>query len=451
MIVMKFGGTSVQNSDAVRRLLAIVGERALQKPVVVVSALSGVTDTLIKIAHLTSKGEVEQAITLTKSLEERHLIMAGELLSQTPEILSETEEIIVKLFAKLTEVVKVISILEELSDMSMARILSYGEILSSNIIFRAMKSAGMRVAFADARSFMITDSVYLKGEPQTEIICKRVPELLNREYQNNDIIITQGFISATVDGVGTTLGRGGSDYTAALIGMAADASEIEIWTDVDGVHTTDPRRVENTKSIAVMSFSEAAELSFFGAKVLHPATIQPAVERSIPVRVLNSMEPQRMGTLILKDDEVKVSGVKAISFKENIIVINIFSMKMLNSFGFLTKLFEVFGKYGTSVDLISTSEVNVSLTIDSDRNLKEITGEISQFANVTVSYDKSQVSVVGKNLKETKGLGKRIFGSISDYNITMISQGASDINISFVVNRDHLASVVGALHREFFE
>ncbi|MHC1780641.1 MAG: lysine-sensitive aspartokinase 3 [Bacteroidales bacterium] len=451
MIVMKFGGTSVQNSDAVRRLLAIVGERASQKPVVVVSALSGVTDTLIKIAQLTSKGEVEQAITLTKSLEERHLIMAGELLSQTPGILSETEEIIVQLFAKLTEVVKVISILEELSDMSMARILSYGEILSSNIIFRAMKSAGMRVAFADARSFMITDTVYLKGEPQTEIICKRVPELLNREYQNNDIIITQGFISATVDGVGTTLGRGGSDYTAALIGMAADASEIEIWTDVDGVHTTDPRRVENTKSIAVMSFSEAAELSFFGAKVLHPATIQPAVERSIPVRVLNSMEPQRMGTLILKDDEVKVSGVKAISFKENIIVINIFSMKMLNSFGFLTKLFEVFGKYGTSVDLISTSEVNVSLTIDSDRNLKEITGEISQFANVTVSYDKSQVSVVGKNLKETKGLGKRIFGSISDYNITMISQGASDINISFVVNRDHLASVVGALHKEFFE
>lgn len=451
MIVMKFGGTSVQDGDAVRRLVEIVRLKAEQKPVVVVSALAGVTDALIKIAQLSSKGEVESAIELTRDLEKRHLNMVHDLLKESANLLAETEEVVKHLFSKLTEIVKVISILEELSDMSMARILSYGEILSSNIIFRAMKGAGLRVAFADARSFMITDAVYMKGEPQTEIICKRVPELLNREFQNHEIIITQGFISATIEGAGTTLGRGGSDYSAALIGMAADASEIEIWTDVDGVHTTDPRRVDKTKSIAVMSFSEAAELSFFGAKVLHPATIQPAVERNIPVRVLNSVEPHKNGTLILKDEEVTDGGVKAISFKEKIIVINIFSMKMLNSFGFLTRLFEVFGKYGTSVDLISTSEVNVSLTIDSDKNLKEITGEISQFAKATLCYDKSQVSVVGKNLKETKGLGKRIFGSISDYNITMISQGASDVNISFVVNREDLDSVVGALHREFFE
>lgn len=451
MIVMKFGGTSVRDSEAVRRLLAIVNQKSGQKRVVVVSALSGVTDTLIKIARHSSKGEVESAIELTNALEERHLQMVCELMPGKDYLFEESEEIVKHLFSKLTEIVKVISVLEELSDMSMARILSYGEVLSSNIIFRAMKSTGMSAALNDARNFIITDSVYLKGEPQTEIICKRVPELLEREFINSDIVITQGFISATIDGVGTTLGRGGSDYTAALIGMAADASEIEIWTDVDGVHTTDPRRVDKTKSIAVMSFSEAAELSFFGAKVLHPATIQPAVERNIPVRVLTSIEPGKCGTLILNDNEVKESGVKAISFKERIIVVNIFSMKMLNSFGFLTKLFEVFGKYGISVDLISTSEVNVSLTIESERNLKEITAELSQFANVTVSYDKSQVSVVGKNLKETKGLGKRIFGSISEYNITMISQGASDINISFVVNRVDLDAVIGALHREFFE
>jgi aspartate kinase len=220
---------------------------------------------------------------------------------------------------------------------------------------------------------------------------------------------------------------------------------------VDGVHTTDPSKVEKTKSISVMSFSEAAELSFFGAKVLHPATIQPAIEKNIPVRVLNSMEPYKKGTLILRDDEVNEFGVKAISFKENIIVINVFSMKMLNAFGFLTRLFEVFGKYGTSVDLISTSEVNVSLTVDSDSKLDDIIAEISHFAVVSVSRDKSQVSVVGKNLKETKGLGKRIFGAISDYNVTMISQGASDINISFVVNKGDLGDVVGLLHKEFFE
>lgn len=233
--------------------------------------------------------------------------------------------------------------------------------------------------------------------------------------------------------------------------MAANATEIQIWTDVDGVHTTDPRKVSKTRSISVMSFREAAELSFFGAKVLHPATIQPAVEKNIPVRVLNSMQPDRPGTLILKDDEVHENGVRAISFKENITVINVFSMKMLNAFGFLTRLFEVFGKYGTSVDLISTSEVNVSLTVDSETSLDGIIAELSQFAVVSVSRDKSQVSVVGKNLKETTGLAKRIFSAVSDYNITMISQGASDINISFVVNKGDLTPVVGALHREFFE
>jgi len=451
MIIMKFGGTSVRDSGAVERLIRIVSESSPQKTVVVVSALAGVTDTLMKIARLSAKGQVEEAVALSAGLEERHLAMSEELFADDKDLLKEATEMINRFFGKLNEITRVISILEELSDMSMAKILSYGEILSSSIIHKAMLHSGIRCAYADARSFIVTDSRHLKGEPQIDIICTKVPEILNREFANNDVVITQGFISATIDGAGTTLGRGGSDYSAALIGMAANASEIQIWTDVDGVHTTDPRKVEKTRSISVMSFSEAAELSFFGAKVLHPATIQPAIEKNIPVRVLNSMEPHKKGTLILRDDEVNENGVKAISFKENIIVINVFSMKMLNSFGFLTRLFEVFGKYGTSVDLISTSEVNVSLTVDSDSNLEGIIAEISNFASVSVSRDKSQVSVVGKNLKETKGLGKRIFGAISDYNVTMISQGASDINISFVVNKIDLNAVVGSLHKEFFE
>lgn len=451
MIVMKFGGTSVRDSGAVQRLIRIVSEKSPQKTVVVVSALAGVTDALTQIARHSAKGQVDEAVALSAGLEERHLTMAEELLADDKELLQHAAEMVKQYFGKLNEIVRVISILEELSDMSMAKILSYGEILSSSIIHKAMLHSGIKCACADARSFMVTDARHLKGEPQIDIICTKVPEILSREFESNDVVITQGFISATIDGVGTTLGRGGSDYSAALIGMAANASEIQIWTDVDGVHTTDPRKVDKTRSISVMSFSEAAELSFFGAKVLHPATIQPAIERNIPVRVLNSMEPHKKGTLILRDDEVNENGVKAISFKENIIVINVFSMKMLNSFGFLTRLFEVFGKYGTSVDLISTSEVNVSLTVDSDNNLDGIIEEISKFAVVSVSRDKSQVSVVGKNLKETKGLGKRIFGAVSDYNVTMISQGASDINISFVVNKVDLNAVVGSLHKEFFE
>ena len=451
MIVMKFGGTSVKDSGAVERLIRIAGDKPSQKTIVVVSALSGVTDTLTHMAELASAGKHEEAAGLSEGLEARHLAMAEELLAGNTALLGETRDTVIQFFVKLNELIRVISVLGELSGMSMARILSFGELLSSSIIHKAMLHSGMKCAFADARNFIVTDACYLKGEPQIEAICLRVQELISKEFASNDIIMTQGFISATVDGTGTTLGRGGSDYTAALIGMAADAKEIQIWTDVDGVHTTDPRKVDKTRSIPVMSFSEAAELSFFGAKVLHPATIQPAVEKNIPVRVLNSLQPDRPGTLILKDDEVHENGVKAISFKENITVINIFSMKMLNAFGFLTRLFEVFGKYGTSVDLISTSEVNVSLTVDSDSNLNEIIAELSQFAVVSVSRNKSQVSVVGKNLKETTGLAKRIFGSVSDYNITMISQGASDINISFVVNKGDLTAVIGSLHKEFFE
>ncbi|HBZ24711.1 MAG TPA: lysine-sensitive aspartokinase 3 [Rikenellaceae bacterium] len=451
MIVMKFGGTSVQDSAAIERLIEIVRRKIELRPVIVVSALSKVTDSLQNIANLSFRGDLKSALALTESLQKRHIEMTSELLSQNQAYLAESLSQIDDYFGKLREIVGVVNILEELSNKSMAKILSFGELLSSYIIYRALNNSGVKCAIADARGFIITDDEFLKGEPDYNSIRELAPKALNSALEGNDVVITQGFISGTKDGLNTVLGRGGSDYTAALIGMAMGATEIEIWTDVDGVHTTDPRRVENTRSISTMSFSEAAELSFFGAKVLHPATIQPAIEKNIPVRVLNSTEPQNRGTLILRDDEITSSGVRAISFKENIIVINIFSMKMLNTFGFLTKLFEVFGKYGVSVDLISTSEVSVSLTVDNDHNLDKLTQEISRFANVTVKYDKSQVSVVGKNLKETKGLAKRIFGAICEHNITMISQGASDINVSFVVNKEDLDCVITALHKEFFE
>lgn len=451
MIVMKFGGTSVQDSDAIERLIEIVRRKIELRPVIVVSALSKVTDSLQNIANLSYRGDLKSALDLIETLQKRHIEMASQLLRENQAYLEETISEIKEYFVKLREIAGVVNILEELSNKSLAKILSFGELLSSYIIYRALNNSGVKCAIADARGFIITDDEFLKGEPDYNSIRELAPKALNSALEGNDVVITQGFISGTKDGLNTVLGRGGSDYTAALIGMAMGATEIEIWTDVDGVHTTDPRRVGNTISISTMSFSEAAELSFFGAKVLHPATIQPAIERNIPVRVLNSTEPQNRGTLILRDDEVTSSGVRAISFKENIIVINIFSMKMLNTFGFLTKLFEVFGKYGISVDLISTSEVSVSLTVDNDHNLDRLTQEISRFANVTVKYDKSQVSVVGKNLKETKGLAKRIFGAICEHNITMISQGASDINVSFVVNKEDLDCVITALHKEFFE
>lgn len=453
MIVMKFGGTSVKDSEAIQRVIEILKGKAPQKVVVVVSALSKVTDTLTKVARLAADGQYNSAIEIVLELRKRHQEIIDSLFKKGSQNRDEVTTIINQYFYKLEEYVRVASIIEELTSLSLAKILAFGELFSSNIIFKAMVDAGLKTSYADARSIIITNSDYLKGEPDTEIIASKVTELVDREFISNDYIITQGFISATTAGKDAILGRGGSDYTAALIGRAADATEIEIWTDVDGIHTTDPRMISTAKSISIMSFNEAAELSFFGAKVLHPATIQPAVEKGIPIRVLNSLQPQKHGTLILMDDQVEGLGVKAISFKEDVIVVNIFSLKMLNSSGFLNHIFEVFGKYGTSVDIVSTSEVNVSLTVDSSNfsRLEKVIEELSEFAEVSVLHDKAQISVVGKNLKEIKGLAERVFGSIADYNITMISQGSSNVNISFVVHRSDLTEVVGCLHKEFFE
>ncbi|MFA5712893.1 MAG: aspartate kinase [Bacteroidales bacterium] len=450
---MKFGGTSVKDSEAIERVIGILKSKLPKKVVVVVSALSKVTDTLTQTATLAAAGKYSEAMELVLELLKRHLHMIDRLFGENLKLKGEAVSITNQYFYKLEEYIKVVSVIEELSDLSLAKILAFGELLSSNIIYRAMVNAGLATRYSDARTIIITNSDFLKGEPNIEIIASKVKELVDREFISNDFIITQGFISGTVDGKDAILGRGGSDYTAALIGRAGGATEIEIWTDVDGIHTTDPRMISKAKSISVMSFNEAAELSFFGAKVLHPATIQPAVEKGIPIRVLNSLKPEQRGTLILMDDQVESSGVRAISFKESVTVVNIFSLKMLHSSGFLNRIFEIFGKYSTSVDIVSTSEVNVSLTVDSANSsrLPKIIEELSLFAKVSVMEDKAQISVVGKNLKEIKGLVERVFGAISDYNITMISQGSSNVNISFVIFRNELTNVVRCLHKEFFE
>ncbi len=451
MIVMKFGGTSVGNTDAVKRLIDIVKSRLSKSPVVVLSAVSKATDTLHSIAELAASGELAQAKKLLGELKTRHLKMCLELVGEKSERYVPLTEKISGYFSELTDMVKGVNLLSELSDRSLAKIITFGELLSSSIINEALNEGGVKCNFIDARDFMYTDGNYLKGEPDIELIKEKTPDVINKNRKGFDAVITQGFISNNKDKVTTSLGRGGSDYSASLIGMAIGAKEIEIWTDVDGVHTADPRKVQNTKSVSVMTFEEAAELAYFGAKVLHPSTIQPAVEKNIPVRILNSMSPESPGTLVVREDKTKEEGVRSISCKENITVLNIFSTKMLNSYGFLHNLFEVFDKHHTSVDLITTSEVNVSLTIDNDEHLDDIVNDISVFSKVSVDRDKSLVCVVGKDLKNTKGVAKRIFGAAGDYNITMISQGASAINISFVVDRNDLNNVLQSLHDEFFE
>lgn len=448
---MKFGGTSVGDPAAVRRVIDIVSSRLTQKPVVVVSALSGITDALYKIADFSAAGDFTKADELVNDIQTRHIAMCGELFGSNLQRVAYCENEVIKILNDLRIICKGVSILCELSHRSLARIISTGELLSSLIVTQSLQEMGVNAKLTDARSFIITDSQYLKGEPDFYQIREKAPAILRKELSACDTIVTQGFISSDTQGVTTVLGRGGSDYTASLIGMALEVSEIEIWTDVDGVHTVDPRRVEKTWSIAEISFEEAAELASFGAKVLHPLTIQPAIEKNIPVRVLNSMNPSNPGTLILRGDMVKKSGVKSISFKEHITVINIFSTKMLNTSGFLGKVFAIFEKHKASVDLISTSEVNISLTLDNSAGLEQIVAELSRISKVSVESDKSQISVIGKDLKTTKGVVGRVFGTLGEYNVNMISQGASNINISFVVDRRDLNGVIALLHREFFE
>ena len=450
MIVMKFGGTSVANFEAITRAIFIVGGRLDQKPVVVVSALSKVTDLLYRISDAAASRNASEAKSLMAELRSRHVNLASDLLEQSPSLKENAVGRVNAICDSLEELVNAVCAVGELSDRNKAIIISNGELLSSTIICFVMNAKGIRTNFIDARKMMITSNEYLKAEPDVDEIVKRVPAVVNEAFKGMDAVITQGFIGTNHSGEQTVLGRGGSDYSASLIGMAMDAERIEIWTDVDGVRSADPRKVENTRYLEKISFEEAAEMAHFGAKVLHPLTIEPAVKKNIPIYVLNSMNPSGKGTAILRNEFIE-DGVKSVSFKENIRVINIFSMRMINTSGFLRRVFEIFSENKVSVDLISTSEANISVTVDASQKIDRVVAELSEFAEVIVDEDKAQVSVIGKNIVRLNGMLKKTFAPLKRCNVYMISQGASFVNISFVVDREELTEVVQDLHDHLFD
>ena len=449
MIIMKFGGTSVANFEAITRTIFIIGGKLDQKPVVVVSALSKVTDLLYRISDAAAAGNETETKDLLSQLRQRHVDLAAELLSQSV-LKDEAVANVNSICDSLDSIAMAVCSLGELSDRNKAVIISKGEYLSSTIIAHAMNSKGIRTKWVDARDMMVTNKSYLKAEPDMSAIAERVPGVVSQAYEGVDAVITQGFVGVTADGEPTVLGRGGSDYSASLIGLAIDAERIEIWTDVDGVRTADPRSVKNTKYLEKISFEEAAEMAHFGAKVLHPLTIEPAVKKNIPIYVLNSMNPSGKGTAILRNELIE-DGVKSVSFKENIKVINIFSTRMINTSGFLRRVFEIFSESKVSVDLISTSEANISVTVDAAQNIDSVVAQLSEFADVIVDDDKSQVSVIGKNIVRLNGMLKKTFTPLKKCNVYMISQGASFVNISFVVDREELADVVQDLHDHLFD
>ena len=450
MIVMKFGGTSVANFEAITRTIFIIGGKLDQKPVVVVSALSKVTDLLYRISDAAASKDSSLTKELLAQLRQRHVSLACELLEQNPVQRESAVARVNSICDELDALANAVCAVGELSDRNKAIIISNGELLSSTIICFAMNAKGIRTNWIDARKMMVTNDAYMKGEPVESEIVSRVPGMVAEAYEGMDAVITQGFIASNLKGEQTVLGRGGSDYSASLIGMSIDAERIEIWTDVDGVRTADPRKVQNTKYLEKISFEEAAEMAHFGAKVLHPLTIEPAVKKNIPIYVLNSMNPSGKGTAILRNELIE-DGVKSVSFKENIRVINIFSMRMINTSGFLRRVFEIFSENKVSVDLISTSEANISVTVDASEKIDRVVKELSEFAEVIVDEDKAQVSVIGKNIVRLNGMLKKTFAPLKRCNVYMISQGASFVNISFVVDREELTEVVQDLHDHLFD
>jgi aspartate kinase len=447
MIVMKFGGSSVESAAAIERVAAIVKARVERKPVVVVSAMGKTTNKLLAIAQSSIRGERDDALAQLQDLREFHTRETRPVILDTD--WPEAEKIIDRHFQELTELVKGFAVLGELSPRSVDAISSYGERLSSPLVALAFRRFGMDSVHFDSRQAVITDGRHTQAAPIFPLTYARLFAAV-RPLALEKVVVIGGFIGSTEAGVTTTLGRGGSDFSASIVGAGIGAEEIQIWTDVDGMLTADPTILPGGHRVKSISFAEAAELAYFGAKVLHPATVVPAIEKSIPVLILNSRRPETPGTRISAEAVPCSNVIKSIACKRKITVVNINSTRMLMAHGFLRRIFEVFDRHLTPVDVVSTSEVSVSLTIDNTARLADICRELGEFSEVDTEAERAIVCMVGDNIRYTSGVAGRAFGALDSINIRMISQGASRLNLTFVVAEQDLARAVKMLHTEFF-
>lgn len=462
MLVLKFGGTSVADQAAITRLIQIVratrqstlpniqagAEPDPRGPVVVVSALGGATDRLLGLAAQARAGDADGAREHVRLLLERHLEVAGVITNEG--LRSQVEAYLGQEFGALTRIVTALSVLEEVSPRWLDAIAAVGELCSSRIVAAALKSHGLAATWVDARKVVVTTNQHtaappLMAETEVKMNAELLPLLATRT-----IPVIGGFVGATADGVTTTLGRGGSDYSAAIVGACLGATEIQIWTDVDGMLTADPRLVPHASVVPELSFDEAAELAFFGAKVLHPATILPAMTKNIPVRILNSRKAEVRGTLITAKRPANGTPLTAVATKRNVTVVDITSTRMLLAHGFLHKLFGVFEHHGTSVDVVTTSEVSVSVTVDDSRRLPRILEDLKAFAEVHSSSDLAVLCVVGQGIHGDATFVSRLLGAIGPIHIRMLSQASERRNITIVIPDHELPEALARVHNEFF-
>jgi aspartate kinase len=449
VVVMKFGGTSVEDPAAIKRTASIVAGRLAmgKRPVVVVSALAKVTDQLLRAGASAAAGDRTGALAISSRLRCRHRDTAVALVKDSAELVNHIDQ----KFDSLDEILRGLAAILELTPRISDLVVSYGERISSRIVAAAFREHGIDAAHVDAREVVVTDAQFQKAVPQDAIIEKRAAEKLRPHVDQARVPVMGGFIASTEEGITTTLGRGGSDFTGALVGGALNAESIEIWTDVNGIMTCDPRVCPEALRVKVISFEEAAELAYFGAKVLHPATILPAVKKNIPVLVLNSRNPSNEGTRIISLAPHCKSPFKSIAVKKKLSIIDVVASRMLMTHGYLKEIFTIFDKHQCPVDMVSTSEVSVSLTVDSNEKLPAIAAELSQLADVKYEGKKALVCMVGEDIRGQNGIAAQVFAAIRHINVRMISQGASEINMSFMIEEDDADEAVRSLHAAFFQ
>ena len=450
MIVIKFGGTSVGDETRVANAIDIVAAARDRRPVVVVSALSGVTNGLVEATRLAAGGNFAEAERVVAGIRERHEDVAMRLVNQKSDYYDSFVAQLRKHTDQILDILRGIALVGDVSLRANDKIAAIGEKLSSVLFAYAMRLKTLPGVHVDSERVIVTDDRFGEAAPLFDETRESARAVLLPELDRKHIPVMGGFIGRSASGATTTLGRGGSDYSASIVGAALDAEEIQIWTDVDGMMTFDPRVIPNAKIVEEIAYVEAAELAWFGAKVLHPKTIAPAVDRKIPIRVLNTHNRSSAGTLITEDGSTR-RGPRAIAVKHGIVIIHLTSSQMLGAHGFLARIFAVFDRLEVPVDLITTSEVSVSLTIDQRHDLARLARELEPFANVRVDEEQSIIALVGRELMSDTNVGGTILSALAGTPISMMSLGSSGLNLSIVVPRPYADDAVRSIHRALFE
>lgn len=450
MLVMKFGGTSVKNAEAVDRVSGIISARVAEQPIVIVSATGDTTDRLVEILDLIDNNK-PGAMAIAMEIERKHILLIKEVVTNQ----AQQEITLKKVQPEIDRLKDMVSAMERLGDVSMRSrdsVQALGERMSAPILAGSLASRGINAVSVDPGTIIATDSTWGAAKPDFMTTQSQCESVLVPLCKQNQVPVVGGFVGANPKGIITTLGRGGSDFTASIIAKSVDATGLEFWKDVDGILTADPRIVAQARPLEEITFEEAAELTFLGSGVLHPASIQPAVEAGVPVSVRNSYKKDSPGTKILKVRAKDTSPTTAasIAYKKNQALINVYSTRMIGASGFLRKVFEVFDRLKISVDHIATSEVNITVSVEDGDVVKVLAKELEEVATVTVTHNVCIVSVVGEALRQTAGIGSKVFTALKDINVLFITHSGATTNLSVVLENDRLNEAIESLHEHLF-